>query len=110
MACFALAAVREDVGVDDERIRDLLESVGPAEERLMGHYRMLNEELGKSPWATGPMFGNADIVLMTAAAGYHLRGGPITEFPNVVKWLDACLARPSVRDNATPLVKAGKPV
>jgi glutathione S-transferase len=84
--------------------------VGPAEERLMGHYRILNDELGKNPWATGPMFGNADIVLMTAASAYRLRGGPITEFPNVVKWLDACMARASVKDNATPLIKAGKPV
>jgi len=84
--------------------------VGPAEERLMGHYRILDAELAKSSWATGSQFGNADIVLMTAAAGYRLRGGPIAEFPHVVKWLDACLARPTVRDNATPLVKAGKQV
>jgi glutathione S-transferase len=84
--------------------------LGPAEERLMGHYRILDAELASRAWATGDAFGNADIVLATGAAGYRLRGAPITEFPHVAKWLDACLARPSMKNNATPLVKAGKQV
>ena len=84
--------------------------LGPAEERLMGHYRILDAELATRPWATGASFGNADIVLAPSAAAYRLRGGPIAEFPHIVKWLDACMARPSMKDNATPLVKAGKPV
>jgi glutathione S-transferase len=82
--------------------------VGPAEERLMGHYKVLNEELGKNPWATGAMFGNADHRPHDRGRRLPSARGPITEFLNVVKWLDACLARPSVKDHATPLVKAGK--
>ena len=73
----------------------------------MNHYRILNAELGSRAWLTGTMFGVADIVLAPAAMAYKLRGAPIREFPNVVKWLDACLARPSVKETATPVVKRG---
>jgi glutathione S-transferase len=73
----------------------------------MSHYRVLNAELASRAWVTGPMFGNADVVLAPAAMAYKLRGGPIREFPNVSKWLDACMARPSVKETATPVVKRG---
>ena len=84
--------------------------VGPAEERLLNHWRILDQELATRSWATGPMFGIADIVLTPMAAGYKLRGGPIAEVPHVAKWLEACLARPSMKETATPLVKRGTPV
>ena len=56
------------------------------------------------------MFGIADIVLIPAAMAYKLRGAPIQEFPNVVKWLEACMTRASVKDTATPVVKRGTPL
>ncbi len=84
--------------------------VGPAEDRLMASFRILDQELAGRPWATGDAFGIADIVLAPAAAGFKLRGRPIQEFRAVAKWLESCLARPSIRDAATPAVKAGKPI
>lgn len=84
--------------------------VGPAEERLLGHYRILDRELATRAWATGDSFGIADIVLAPPTAGYRLRGGPIVEVPHVAKWLDACLARPSMKETATPVVKRGTPL
>ena len=84
--------------------------LGPAEERLLGHFRILDAELAKTPWASGASFGIADIVLAPTAAGYRLRSGPISEVPHVAKWLDACMARPSMRETVTPVVKRGTPV
>lgn len=84
--------------------------VGPAEERLMNHFGILDKELGAHPWATGTMFGNADLVLIPAAMTFKLRGRPVQEFPNVMRWIDACMARPSVKETATPVVKRGQPI
>jgi len=81
--------------------------VGPAEARLMNHFRILDQELSAHPWATGSAFGIADIVLTPAAAMFRLRGRPIAEFPHVARWLDVCLARPAIRETATPVVKRG---
>lgn len=81
--------------------------VDPAEERLLGYFRILDKQLETHPWATGDLFGIADIVLVPSAAAFKLRGRPIHDFPSVAKWYDACLERPSVRDTATPVVKRG---
>jgi glutathione S-transferase len=82
----------------------------PAEERLMNHFGILDKELSQHPWATGSMFGIADIVLAPTTMGFKLRGRPLQEFKHVSKWLDACMARPAVKDTATPVVKRGTPV
>ena len=84
--------------------------VAPAEARLAQSFRILDAELAKRPWASGDAFGIADIVLAPAAAAWRLRGGPIGECPHVGRWLDACLARPSMRETATPVVKRGTPI
>ena len=84
--------------------------LAPAEERLMNYYDVLDKELATRPWATGTMFGLADIVLIPTAMAFKLRGRPIQEFKNVSRWLDACMARPSVKETATPVVKRGTPV
>ncbi len=41
---------------------------------------------------------------------FKLRGRPVHEFPNVARWIDACMARKAVSETATPVVKAGKQV
>jgi glutathione S-transferase len=84
--------------------------VGPAEDRLMNYFKILDQELASRPWVTGDRFGIADIVLIPAAITFKLRGRPIHEFPAVEKWLNACMSRPSVRDTATPVVKRGTPI
>lgn len=84
--------------------------LAPAEERLMNHFGILDAELAGRRWATGEAFGNADLVLVPAAMGFKLRGRPIQEFPHVAKWIEACMARPSVKDTATPVVKRGTAV
>lgn len=84
--------------------------VAAAEERLLNHYRILDQELASRAWVTGDAFGLADIVLTPSAAIYKLRGGPISEVPRVAKWLEAVLARPAMKQTATPLVKRGTPV
>ena len=84
--------------------------VGPAEERLMNHFGILDKELASRPWVAGQMFGIPDIVLTPTAMGFKLRGRPIQEFRNVSKWLDACMARPAVKDTATTVVKRGSPI
>ena len=95
---------RKPAGQVDSKI------VAAGEERLLGHYRILDQELATRPWASGGSFGIADIVLAPSTAGYRLRGGPISEVPHVAKWLDACLARPSMKETATPLIRRGTPV
>ena len=84
--------------------------VGPGEERLMNHFGILDKELAARPWAAGAGFGIPDIVLAPSAMGFKLRGRPLQEFPNVSKWLEACMARPTVRETATPVVKRGTPI
>ena len=84
--------------------------LAPAEERLMNYWGILDKHLATHPWASGQSFGIADIVLIPAATTFKLRGRPIHEFPSVSRWLDACMARPSVKETATPVVKAGKQI
>lgn len=84
--------------------------VGPAEDRLAGYWRIIDQELAARPWVTGASFGLADIVLAPTAAAYRLRGGPIEKFGHLNQWLDRCLSRPSIREAATPVVRRGTPV
>ena len=84
--------------------------VHSAEEKLMGYYRILDQELATRRWATGDIFGIADIVLVPVTASVRLRGFPIHDLPNVTRWLSTCMERPSVRDTATPVVKRGTPI
>jgi glutathione S-transferase len=84
--------------------------LGPAEERLTNSFIILDKELESRPWAAGSMFGIPDIVLVPTVVAYRLRGRPIQEFKNVSRWLDACMARPSVKETATPVVKRGTPL
>ena len=84
--------------------------LAPAEESLMNHWGILDGELARSPWASGANFGIADIVLIPAAMTFKLRGRPVNEFPNVARWIDACMARKAVSETATPVVKAGQPI
>jgi glutathione S-transferase len=84
--------------------------VEEAEKRLLGHLQILEAELARGPYQTGAMFGIADIVLVPAVAGFKLRGGPLHGFPKLSDWFERCMARPSVKDTATPVVKRGEPI
>lgn len=78
--------------------------------RLNGALGLLNERLEKNKWLAGDQFSLADIMTVYSATTQRYWGPGVSykPYPNIVRWLKDCAARPAyqkAREKGDPDMK-----